>query len=194
MLGAAALSRAVWRPIPPDPRLDAFLDDALSALTLAPEEPVPEEARLKVDQLLRELETLPADTPLEALEARLGWIGWGAGGRLLERALFDRMAAGHAPRAVAASLAIAASDGCRMEDSSGDYPARAFALLPDDPEILASFARRCAAELAVTPSVWGSLPTPALLEARAARLPGTEAAAELTRLAVLCRAHPEAEA
>lgn len=192
VLGAAVLTRALWKPMPPDPRLDALLDGALSALAAEPAVAIPDDEQRRVDEVLAELETLPADTAFEAVEARLGWIGWGAAGRLIEHALLDRMAAGNAPRPVAAALAIAASDGCRIEDFGGDYPARAFILLPDDAAILAAFARRCSAELAVTPSVWGALPTPTLLEARAARLPGTEAAAELTRLAALCRAHPQA--
>jgi hypothetical protein len=192
VLGAAALSRALWKPIPPDPRLDALLDDAIATLSARPAAAIPDQEQRRVEQVLTELETLPADTPIEAVESRLAWIGWGAAGRMIEHALLDRMAAGNAPRAMAVALAIAASDGCRIEDIGGDYPARAFVLLPDDPPILSTFARRCAAELAVAPSVWGALPTPVLLEERAARFPGTEAAADLMRLADLCRAHPEA--
>lgn len=194
-LAAAALGRALWRPLPPDPRLEAFLDSALprlSASAQAARRPLPAEDGARVAQVMDALETLPGDTPFAALESRLAWVGWGPAGRLLEQALLDRVAAGGAPRPVAAALAIAASDGLRIEDAGGDYPARAFSLLPDDAGILAVFARRCADALVADPALWGALPTPALLAGRAERLRGTPAADELDRLAALCR-RPDAE-
>jgi hypothetical protein len=193
VLGAAVLGRAVWTPRPPDPRLDALLDEAVARLAAAPVAPLARDDRDRVEQVLAELETLPPDTPFDRLVSSLGWIGWGAAGRAMEQALLDRLAAGAAPRPAAAMLALAASDGLRIEDAGRDLPARAFVLLPDDPEILETFARRCAEELASTPEIWGALPAPALLEDRAALLPGTPAAAELARLAAACRAHPEAQ-
>jgi hypothetical protein len=163
--------------------MDAFLDDAIHqlksfdkdvAFPSADAQHILDGTRLAV-RLLQPVQDLPADTTPEVIAQHLRAIATQVDDARLREALVER-AEGEGPsRTLLTALVIHATDGRRMEILGLETVDPAFAALPDDPHLMALYARRAVTSVTEDEDVRVALPRPNLVEAALSRMAGTAA-------------------
>lgn len=168
------ICRMIW-----DPRkmaeADRFLDDALAQIKdgTVPDRRAEAEAMLAAlpaglapDEVLRHLRAME--------EAASPWA--------LRDVLMAQATRAGPGNEVLRTLTIFATDGRLAEIVGGDMPARVLQLLPNDPALIALFARQASVALKEDTDLWDSFPQRRLIEDRRAALAGTEAEPALEML------------
>lgn len=164
------LGRLIW-----DPRksaeVDQFLDSALTQIRNAAAEKPDHSIAMAM------LAAMPKDLSDDQIAHHLVEMEAGQGPAALWQALqeaddLDRQRA----------IAIFATDAARIKAMDLDIPARAFAILPDNPDLLAMFARRSLAALGQDPDLWDHFPNRERLSMRLPSVIGTMAEAPLRDL------------
>ena len=151
------LARLIWDPWK-DRDVDRFLDDAIARVNNAPA--ISDVAGLAVARgLIAKLENLDDDASDTAIAQHLLALSSHAAAADIRKALLQRQHSGHANRAQTIALILHATDGQLIETVGGDGPTLALAVLPDDPEMIALFARRLTAALSSDPDLWGQCPS-----------------------------------
>ena len=151
------LARLIWNPWK-DRDIDRFLEDAIARVNAAPAangEPDLAMAR----SLIAPLADLPDDVTATVVAQHLLAMASHAPDRDIRKALLKRQHSGDASRAETIALVLHATDGALIESVGGDGPTLALAVLSNDPEIIALFARRLTAALTEDPDLWGQCPS-----------------------------------
>lgn len=181
------LARMFWDPVK-EAQMDAFLDTAIRDINAAargPDATHIAQSTALADRLLDPLAALDPATPLTTLADHLKAIALNVDDARIRDALLARAGRSDAPRTLLSALVLHSTDGRLIEILGGDYPTRAFHVLPDDAALLATYATRLHAALAEDADLWGDIPNNDFLAERAARLTGTEAEAPLHALIAL---------
>ncbi len=186
-LVAVPLARLAWPPTRMA-AMDAFLDEALAAIqtpgAAAPPAAIAAEREL-ADRLIRPLADLPPDTPAAQVEAHLGALAPHLAPEHLVEALWRRIQAGGAGPVLRRAFILQATSPTVAEACFGQAaPVKALQIAEGDEELLALFARRCAAMLEQNVDAWGDCPNNAALEAARQRA-GAAAARALADLMAL---------
>ena len=183
------LARLIWNPWK-DRDIDRFLDDAIARVNAAPT--ADGESRLALaHSLIAPLADLPDDVTSTVVAQHLLAMSSHAPDADIRQALLQRQHSSDASRAETIALVLHATDAALIASVGGDGPTLALAVLPDDPDILALFARRLAAALTVDPDLWGQCPGVDRLAELVVTLNDTEAEGPLRDLiAATNRAQP----
>ena len=183
------LARLIWNPWK-DRDIDRFLGDAIARVNAAPT--ADGESRLALaHSLIAPLADLPDDVTSTVVAQHLLAMSSHAPDADIRQALLQRQHSGDASRAETIALVLHATDAALIASVGGDGPTLALAVLPDDPDILAQFARRLAAALTVDPDLWGQCPGVDRLAELVVTLNDTEAEGPLRDLiAATNRAQP----
>lgn len=173
------LCRMIWDPWKMA-EMDRFLDDALAQVNGVGAGAVDDTERARAGAMLA---ALPTDLPPEEVLRHLRAMEETVSADVLRDALMYAAGAGETRHL--RSLVIFGTDGRLAEVVGRDLPTEVFHCLPDDPALMALYARRACDVLREDSGLFGDFPTRDLLQARKARLEGTEAAAALAELLAL---------
>lgn len=151
------LARLIWNPWK-DRDIDRFLDDAIAKVNGRQDATTPSDLAL-AQGLIASLADLEDDVTDTVVAQHLLAIASHAPDADIRKALLSRQHSGDASRAQTIALILHATDGALIETVGGDGPTLALAVLPNDPDLMALFARRLAAALNDDPDLWGQCPS-----------------------------------
>jgi hypothetical protein len=174
---AIPFARLVWDPWT-SPHLNDYLDEALHN---PPQRETPDPLAM-ARSLIVPLSTLPDDVDEAEVARHLLALAPHTEASALRSALLHRHAEGAATRAETLALLLHATDPELILSVPGDGPNLALVALPQDPTILARFARRLIAALQADPAVWDKSPSVDHLADLADHFDNTEAEAPLRDL------------
>lgn len=171
------LGRLIW-----DPRkaaqTDLFLDHALEQIG-ASAQSLPKANRIA--EAMAMLAAMPPDLPPDQMIQHFRAMQGAQGPQALWQAL---LVPGDRERHRA--LTIFATEGGLIKALGGDIPTKAWAILPNDPDLLSLYAARGLAALDRDPDLWGQFPNRGLLNQRLQAMTGTLAEAPLQALIAAC--------
>jgi hypothetical protein len=174
---AVPFARLVWDPWKA-PHLNDYLDEALHK-TPASEDLDP---LAMAHRLILPLSDLPDSTDETEVARHLLAMAPHTDPAALRKALLQRHADGEATRAETLALILHATDPALILSVPGDGPNLALVALPQDPAVLARFARRLTTALRAEPEVWGKSPSVEHLADLVDNFDNTEAEAPLRDL------------
>jgi len=151
------LARLIWNPWK-DRDIDRFLEDAIARVNTVPAAKGESDLTM-VHSLIAKLADLPDDVSAMVVAKHLMAISSHAPDGDVRKALLQRQHSGDASRAETIALVLHATDGALIEAVGGDGPTLALAVLPNDPDIIALFARRLTVALTEDPDLWGQCPS-----------------------------------
>lgn len=151
------LARMIWNPWK-DRDIDRFLDDAIARINVSPDTNGDVHLAL-ARSLIAPLSDLGDDVSDTEVAKHLLAMSSHAPDADIRKALLERQHAGDASRAQTIALILHATDGALIETVGGDGPTLALAVLPQDADMIALFARRLTAALNEDPDLWGQCPS-----------------------------------
>ena len=151
------LARLIWDPWK-DRDIDRFLDDAIARVNAGPV-PADSAGLITARGLTAQLATLTDDATTAEIARHLIALASHAPDGDIRKALLERQHSGLASRAETIALILHATDAALIDTVGGDGPTLALAVLPNDPEMIALFARRLTAALTDDPDLWGQCPS-----------------------------------